>query len=261
MTAPRKAGAVLVTGAASGIGRAVALSPAAQVYDLVLVDRDEDKLAEVQASLSGANVQAHVGDVTDEARLRVILEQTRDARKPLTAAVTCAGIEVLGSALDLTQEDWAQSLAVNLTGTFNAARAALPELLETKGALVFMASDAGLVGAQGYAAYCAAKHGVIGLMKAMALDLGPRGVRVNAVAPGFVETPMAARIFNSDVKGRDFYQRVVPLGRFAHPGEVAKAVLHLISEDSSYTTGAVYRIDGGSTAGYFSPSNDDTKEV
>ncbi|MFC8502596.1 SDR family NAD(P)-dependent oxidoreductase [Pedococcus sp. NPDC057267] len=248
-------GAVLVTGAASGIGRATAILAAQRGYDVLALDRDDAGLDRLAADVKEQNESAHVvtvrADVTDDASLAAAVTETRQDRAPLTAAVSCAGIEVLDDILSLSAADWQRCLDVNLTGTFNTVRAALPELLETRGAVVMVASDAGITGATGYAAYCASKHGVVGLMKAIALDLGPRGIRVNAVAPGFVETPMAERIFDGDRASWEYYQGTVPLGRFAHPEEVAKAVLHLAGEESSYVTGAVHSVDGGSTAGYF----------
>lgn len=192
-------------------------------------------------------------DVTDGESLAAALTDTRRHRGGLTAAVSCAGIEIVEDIATLGLQDWQRCINVNLTGTFNTIRAVLPELVATRGCIVMVASDAGITGAQGYAAYCASKHGVVGLLKAIALDLGPRGVRVNAVAPGFVETPMADRIFDGDDSSREYYQGTVPLGRFAQPVEVAKPLLHLASEEASYTTGAVHSVDGGSTAGYFSP--------
>ena len=162
-----------------------------------------------------------------------------------------AGIEVVGSVLDLEPSSWQRSLDVNLTGVFNTAKAAMPSLMDGGGSFVAMSSDAGHVGAQGYSAYCAAKHGVIGLIKAMALDYGPSGVRSNAVAPSFVQTPMADRIFENDQSEMDYYAGTIPLGRFATPEEVAAAAVHLVGDDASYANGMVYRIDGGSTAGYF----------
>ncbi|MCW2790873.1 MAG: 3-oxoacyl-(acyl-carrier-protein) reductase protein [Aeromicrobium sp.] len=117
---------------------------------------------------------------------------------------------------------------------------------------MLISSDGGVAGAQDFAAYCTSKHGVIGLMRTAALDFGPRGVRVNAVAPSFVDTPMADRIFAGIEDERDYWRGVVPLGRFATPAEVADAVLHLLME-ATYTNGHVYRIDGGSTTGYYQP--------
>lgn len=245
-------GAVLVTGAASGIGQAVARAALEAGYDVLLVDRSAGALESTRSELSKlGNVLACPADVTDdEALIRAVVD-TRPDRRPLKAVVASAGVEVLGDVLSLESAGWARSLAVNLTGVFNTARAGLPELLVTRGSFVAVASDAGVTGAQGYSAYCAAKHGVVGLVKAMALDYGPRGVRVNAVAPAFVETPMADRIFANDGAERDYYRGTVPLGRFARPGEIAQAVLHLIGPDASYTNGLIYRIDGGATAGYF----------
>jgi meso-butanediol dehydrogenase / (S,S)-butanediol dehydrogenase / diacetyl reductase len=245
-------GTLLATGAASGIGRAVARAAAHAGYELLLLDRDDAGLTQTAAELSPlTRVVTRVTDVTDEGAVIAAVEETRAERAPLTAGVAAAGVEVLGEVTTLTTADWRRSLDVNLTGVFNTARAVLPELLSNHGSFVAVASDAGVTGAQGYAAYCAAKHGVIGLVKAMALDYGPHGVRVNAVAPAFVQTPMAERIFADEPEERDYYRAIVPLGRFATADEVAQAVLHLAGPAASYTNGMVYRIDGGTTAGYF----------
>jgi meso-butanediol dehydrogenase/(S,S)-butanediol dehydrogenase/diacetyl reductase len=142
---------------------------------------------------------------------------------------------------------------VNLTGVFLTARYAIPHL-EAGGEASFVAvsSDAGIQGAAGFAAYCASKHGVIGLVKSLALDHGPRGVRCNAVCPGFVETPMAERIFaDLPEQERERWRGTVPLGRFGLPEEVAEAIAHLSSPQASYVNGHTYVIDGGGTAGYF----------
>lgn len=120
------------------------------------------------------------------------------------------------------------------------------------GAFVEIASDGGVQGAQEGGAYCATKHGVVGLVRCLALDHGPKGIRCNAVCPGFVETPMAERIFvEMSVEERKAWEETGPLGRFARPDEVAAAVAHITSEEASYLNGAVYSLDGGATAGYF----------
>jgi meso-butanediol dehydrogenase / (S,S)-butanediol dehydrogenase / diacetyl reductase len=126
-------------------------------------------------------------------------------------------------------------MRVNLDGTFTA-----------------ISSDAGIVGAPGYAAYCASKHGGVGLVRTLALDHGPQGVRSNVICPGMVETPMSEEAMASYSEAeRTFYRSNVPLGRFGKPEEVAQAVMHLSSADASYSNGMVYSIDGGSTAGHF----------
>ncbi len=245
---------VLVTGAASGIGRAVAVRIAAEGYRLALFDQDAAGLEATHALLAGEGHIALEGDVTILADLERAVAEQADSAYPLQGVVANAGIEVLGDVLALTTTDWDRSLAVNLTGTFNTAKACLPSLIKQGGSFVAVSSDAGVVGAQGYAAYSAAKHGLIGLVKSMALDYGQRGIRTNAVAPSFVETAMADRIFESDPASQTYYAGTVPLGRFARADEIASAVFHLLSDESSYVNGMVYRIDGGSTAGYFEKS-------
>jgi NAD(P)-dependent dehydrogenase (short-subunit alcohol dehydrogenase family) len=244
----------LVSGAASGIGYATARALALGGNALLLVDRSEQALRDVALELETlVSVSTIVADVTDLVSLESQLAATLTDRGLLNGAVHCAGIEVLGAVHELEPVDWTRCIDVNLNGAFNMARSVIPELLKTKGSFVFIASDAGITGAQGYAAYCASKHGVVGLMKAMALDYGPQGVRVNAVAPSFVETPMATRIFEDNPGEMDYYKTTVPLGRFARPEEIAKVAIHLLGDESSFTTGMVYRVDGGSTAGYFEP--------
>jgi NAD(P)-dependent dehydrogenase (short-subunit alcohol dehydrogenase family) len=248
-------GSILVTGAASGIGRAVAQEAASRGYGLVLIDRSQAALDEAVATLSaaGATCVGRVVDVTDLDALVSAVVDTRSVRAPLVGVASCAGIEVAGSVLDSSVQDWRRAIDVNLTGSYFTLRATLEELLSTGGNAVLISSDGGVAGAQEFTAYCASKHGVIGLMRAAALDYGPRGVRINAVAPAFVETPMADRIFDGDEDERDYWRSIVPLRRFAQAAEVARAVLHLLSDDASYTNGHVYRIDGGTTAGFYRP--------
>jgi NAD(P)-dependent dehydrogenase (short-subunit alcohol dehydrogenase family) len=239
----------LVTGAGAGIGAAAAAAAAQGGYDLVLVDLSSDALSTVaeQCRDHGAGVVEHRGDVTDLDAMKIAAAQANS----LHAVLHCAGIEVLGAVHDTTPSDWQRCLKVNAYGTFAVAAATIDALLASKGSFTAVASDAGITGAQGFAAYCASKHAVVGLIKCMALDYGPRGVRSNAVAPGFVQTAMTDRIFADDPTARDFYTRTVPLGRFATPEEVAAAMLHLAGPHAAYTNGMIYRIDGGSTAGYF----------
>jgi len=247
----------LVTGAASGIGRAVAGALVRRGASVALVDRAQDALRAVADELTedGGRVLAIAADVTQEDLVAGAVDRTVDELGPLCTTVTCAGIAILGSVLDLSLQQWRATLDVNLTATFLAARYAVPKMVQAGGGtFTAIASDAGVQGAPGYAAYCASKHGVVGLVRTMALDHGPQGVRSNAVCPGFVETPMADQIFAEGTpEDRAFYESTVPLGRFAAPEEVASAVLHLSSAEASYANGLLYNLDGGSTAGYFEP--------
>ena len=250
-------GAALVTGAASGIGRATALQLATDGWKVALIDRDGDAVRRLADELGGHGLAAvsFQADVTDLSAMNAAAEHASGNLGQLTAVAACAGIEVLGSVLELEPRAWQRALDVNLTGVFNTAKATMGLLVEAGGAFVAVSSDAGTSGAQGYSAYAASKHGVVGLVKCLALDFGPRGVRSNAVAPAFVETPMARRIFADSPEGEEeFFQAAVPLGRFARPEEVANVIAHLLGPSASYTNGMVYAIDGGSTAGYYRPA-------
>ncbi|WP_369131809.1 SDR family NAD(P)-dependent oxidoreductase [Modestobacter sp. I12A-02662] len=244
----------VVTGAASGIGRATATALAVRGHRVALLDRDGPGASALARALTdqGTDARAYVCDVTDTADVEAAVSDVGRRWGRIDAVAACAGIEVLGDVASLSDQAWNRALDVNAGGVLRLARATVPFLVETRGAFVAVASDAGVTGAQGYAAYAASKHAVVGLVRCMALDHGPAGVRSNVVCPAFVETPMAERIFaDSDPGERDFYRRAVPLGRFARPEEVASAIVHLLSAEASYSNGMVYRVDGGSTAGYY----------
>ncbi|MGO4806462.1 SDR family NAD(P)-dependent oxidoreductase [Arthrobacter sp. 2MCAF15] len=241
----------LITGAAGGIGRATALE-LARTHAVIIVDRDQRELEKTAALIveAGGRPAAFVADVTDLESMRRAVKDGQSFLGTISATVACAGVEVQGSVLDLGLEEWNRSLAVNLTGTFVTAKTTVDSLIKTRGTFTAIASDAGTNGAQGYSAYVAAKHGVVGLVRCLALDFGPVGVRSNVICPGFVETPMAKRLF---AKGSEeevqFYKSSVPLGRFAKPEEIAATVRHFM--ESTYANGTVYAVDGGATAGYF----------
>lgn len=244
-----------VTGAGSGIGAAVARRLAARGAAVALFDLAKDKVEATATSIEteGGHALPLHGDVGDDGNVGQAVAETVSRLGALTTTVACAGIAVTGTVSDISLADWHRTLHVNLTGVFLTARHTVPHMIEAGGgAFTAISSDAGVQGAEGFAAYCASKHGVVGLIRCLALDHGPQGVRANAVCPGFVETPMADRIFEgTGPESRGYYATTVPLGRFARPEEVAAAVAHLTSAEASYTNGMTYVIDGGATAGYF----------
>ncbi len=243
-----------VTGAASGIGRRVALRAASSGFDVLAVDIDAEGLRSLEPEIAatGRSVVPVVADVADSGAIEAAAQRALRELGGINLVVAAAGIDVLGTVQDLDVASWQRSLDVTLTGTFNTAHATIASLIESRGSFVAISSDAGTTGAQGYAAYVAAKHGVVGLVRCMALDHGPVGVRSNVICPGFVDTPMARRLFADSPEGtEEFYRSTVPLGRFATTDDVADVVLHLAA--SGYANGMVYALDGGATAGYFTP--------
>ncbi|MFD6065184.1 SDR family NAD(P)-dependent oxidoreductase [Rhodococcus wratislaviensis] len=248
---------MIVTGASSGIGRSVALELAARGYRLALAARRLDQIELVCKEVEAAGGEAFGlrCDVTSSEDVAALVRDCVGRWGRLDAAVHSAGVEVVGDVASISEVDWKLSIDVNLTGAFLLAHHAVPHLLERpSSAFVVIGSDASVNGAQGFAPYAAAKHGVIGLMRCMALDYGHRGLRSNAVCPGNTETPMLDRLLDSaSSEDRQFAESALPMQRFGLSQEVAKAVAHLVGPDSGYTNGLVYNIDGGATAGYFFP--------
>jgi meso-butanediol dehydrogenase/(S,S)-butanediol dehydrogenase/diacetyl reductase len=244
----------VVSGATSGIGRATAARLATRGAIVGILGRNASSAAEVANEVERAGGIAWFArtDVTDARSVEESISGFVSRFGGIDTAVASAGVAVAGTATDTSLDDWHRVIDTNLNGAFYLAKFAIPELIKTRGTFTAISSDAGVQAACGFAAYCASKHGLQGLVKCLALDYGKFGVRSNAVCPGFVETPMADQLLK-DVSPAElaYFKGIVPLARFARPSEVAEAVAHLSSPDASYTNGLMYRLDGGSTAGYY----------
>jgi NAD(P)-dependent dehydrogenase (short-subunit alcohol dehydrogenase family) len=244
----------LVTGGGSGVGKEVALALAGAGLDVTICGRREAQLAEV--ARENGRVFPVVADVTDEASMATLYEKAEAARGPLDIVVANAGMATSAPAYKTSLADWQRTLDVNLTGAFLAVKPALAGMAKRKtGRLVFIASTASLKGYAYTAPYVAAKHGVLGLMRALAVEMVKPGVTVNAVCPGFVETDMleesvrrvVEKTGRSDADIRAEFRSGNPQGRFIQPQEVAATVLWLVSEEAQSITGQAISISGGET--------------
>lgn len=251
MTSTRLAGRhALITGGARGLGYAIAIALAKEGASISLVDRRAESLAHSVALMQAADLDVHgaVLDVTDyDGVLRTV--EVLDQRAPLDILINNAGIASEKSFLRMTPTEWQAVLDVNLTGMFYVAQACARLMAARgRGVIVNMASKNGLEGEVGYAHYNASKGGVIMLTKTIALELAHVGVRVNAVAPGYVQTPMSEGIDSPEVV-HDFVARYIPLGRVGRVEDVSPLFVFLASDDSRFITGQVFIVDGGQLAG------------
>ncbi|MGW5781211.1 SDR family NAD(P)-dependent oxidoreductase [Streptomyces sp. NPDC003863] len=240
----------VVTGVAQGIGRQVAEVLAGEGYALVLADLKEPSETLAAVRDAGAEAYAVVGDVASEAYVTELAEQVRERFGRVDVLVNNAGVSLLTPAEDTTAEQWRRVLEVNLTGPFLLSRALGKLMLDTGGgSIVNIASIAGLHGVADRAAYNASKHGLIGLTRTLAAEWGGRGIRVNAVCPGWVKTEMDAEDQASGgYTDADIVERV-PMARFAAPGDIAQAVAFLADPArSGFVNGVAMPVDGGWTA-------------
>jgi 3-oxoacyl-[acyl-carrier protein] reductase len=242
---------VPVTGAASGIGLAICERLRAEGATPLLLDIDEGRLRQQAAALfpqaQDPSHYAYRVDVGDSRAVDACLEEIRRRHGPVTHAVAAAGIGGAASTLAVTDEDWHRVMNVNLHGVMYFCRAAGRQLAQARrGAIVNIASIAGLSAKQDRASYVTSKAAVVNLTRALALDLGAFGVRANAIAPGIIDTPMQ----DGNRASLEAARQGIPLKRIGRPEEVAQAVLFLLSEFASYITGETLVVDGGITAKY-----------
>jgi NAD(P)-dependent dehydrogenase (short-subunit alcohol dehydrogenase family) len=244
--------AVLVTGGGSGIGQAVCLAAAAEGARVAVGDLDAERAAATAARIRAAGGEAHPlqVDVADPASAGRFVVAAETVLGRLDVLVNSAGIREITGVLDLAFEDWQRVISVNLSGTFLPSQAFARRLVATgrQGRIVNLASTLGLMAAPKRAAYTASKHGVVGLTRQMALELGEKGIRVNAVAPGVVRTAMTERYFQ-DAEYMQVIRDIHALGRWAEPEEVARAILFLAAEENGFVTGSILTVDGGWTTG------------
>jgi meso-butanediol dehydrogenase/(S,S)-butanediol dehydrogenase/diacetyl reductase len=243
---------VVVTGAASGIGRQVALAFAAEGARLALGDIDHAQAEATAAEIRQRGGEAHAFalDVIKPDAVREFIAGAEAVLGRLDVLANCAGVREISPLLDLSYEDWQRTMGVNVTGSFLPAQAFARRLIAQgkAGRIVNIASTLGLVATPERVAYVTSKHAVVGLTKALAMELAPKNIRVNAVAPGVIRTPMTERYFQ-DAETSQKIRDIHAMGRWGETQEVANAMLFLASEESSFTTGAVLTVDGGWTLG------------
>ncbi len=237
----------IVTGASRGIGKAIALRLARDGRHVALVSRNEGPLSEVRALIeeSGGSASVHPIDLSDLAGVQAGVEAIAAQRGRLDILVNNAGVTRDNLALRMTDEDFESVLRVNLTGAFVAMRAAIRPMMKGRfGRIVNIGSTSGLVGNAGQANYAAAKAGLIGLTRAIAREVGSKGITANVVAPGFIETDMTA---NLPEQVREHVLKSLPVGRLGAVEDIAAAVAYVASDAAGYLTGQVICVDGGMT--------------
>jgi meso-butanediol dehydrogenase/(S,S)-butanediol dehydrogenase/diacetyl reductase len=234
----------LITGAASGIGAATARLMAGEGAKIFAVDMAEEKLNALVAELSDS-AAAHVADLSDGAQAEAMVDACIARFGKLDILINNAGIGSLSKATDLDPAMWRKVMAIDLDAVFLASRKALPHLIETKGAIVTTASISGIGADYGFTAYNSAKAGVIGLTRNLAIDYAAQGVRVNAVSPGPIDTPLTAGMPPELLAE---FGRVTPMRRVGKAEEIAKVIAFAASDDASYMTGQNIAVDGGITA-------------
>lgn len=234
----------IVTGAAGGIGLSIARALLDAGADVLLVDLRED----VEDAAQRLNARAQVADLAEDGSAGEMVERAVAEWGRIDFLVNAAGIQARGPAIELSDEDWERLHAVNLRAVFRGCRAAARRMVQSgSGAILNVASISSTVGVPGIVPYGAMKGGVVQLTRGLAVELAPSGVRVNAVAPGYVTTAMTGELWSDEDRRAQVTARI-PLGRFASPEEISPAALFLLSPAAGYITGEVLHVDGGYVA-------------
>jgi len=242
----------LVTGAGSGIGRESALAFAASRAQVmvsdVVVESGEETVAQIKAA--GGEATFMRADVSQRADVEALIRQIVETYGRLDCAHNNAGIEGdMAPTADCTEANWDRTIAINLKGVWLCMKYEIPQMLEQGGGVIVNTSSAaGLVGFVDLPAYVATKHGVAGLTRTAALEYAQQGIRVNAVCPGVIHTPMIDRIVGGDAEAEAQFTALEPVGRMGSPAEVAQAVVWLCSDAASFVTGIAMPVDGGFVA-------------
>ena len=240
----------IVTGGTSGIGKATAIAFAEKGATVVIVDwiENEETLNLIKAS--GGEAIFVKCDVSKAIEVKAMVDKTIAAFGRIDYAFNNAGIEGTNAkTADCTEENWDKTIGVNLKGIWLCMKYEIPEMLKQgKGVIINCASVAGLIGFGGLPAYVASKHGIIGLTKTTALEYAKQGLRVNAVCPGVIQTPMIDRITGKTKETIEEFKGLEPIGRFGLPDEIANAVLWMCSDEASFVTGHAMVVDGGFVA-------------
>jgi len=239
-----------VTGAGSGIGRACALRLADEGARVLCADIDAVAAEATAAAIVEAGGRAHAAllDVGDAAACAAAIDGAVAQLGKLDVLCNVAGIGVYGDSSQLAIEDWDRLIRVNLSGPFYLSKAAIPHLLATKGNIVNMASAAGLVGTAYAAGYASSKGGLVLLTRSLAVEFGRKGIRVNCVCPGGVDTPLSQSVTFPDPVDEKLLHRMQLVDRIAKPEEIAAMVAYVASDEARYVNGAALSIDGGQVA-------------
>ncbi len=236
----------LVTGAARGIGKAIALKFAAEGANVAFTDLiiDENGQAtEAEIAAYGVKAKGYASNAADFAQTAEVVAQVKEDFGSIDILVNNAGITKDGLMLRMTEQQWDAVIAVNLKSAFNFIHACVPVMMRQKGgSIINMASVVGVHGNAGQANYAASKAGMIALAKSVAQEMGPKGIRANAIAPGFVETAMTAALPDAV---REEWKKKIPLRRGGQVEDIANTALYLASDMSSYVSGQVIQVDGG----------------
>ena len=233
----------LVTGAARGIGKAIALKFAAEGANVAFTDLEVNQETENEIAALGVKAKSYASNAADFAQTEEVVKQVKEEFGSIDILVNNAGITKDGLMLRMTEQQWDAVIAVNLKSAFNFIHACLPIMMrQREGSLINMASVVGVHGNAGQANYAASKAGMIALAKSVAQEMGMKGIRANAIAPGFIETAMTAQLSDEI---REQWKEKIPLRRGGTVEDIANTAVYLASDLSSYVSGQVIQVDGG----------------